>query len=49
MKWLNDPSTYENMGECDFRGCTEYTPDPHCPYRISSCILLHLCVFSHTG
>lgn len=24
MNWLNVPVLLENMGECDFRGCTEY-------------------------
>lgn len=24
MEWLNEVSTYENMGDCDFLGCTEF-------------------------
>lgn len=24
MKWLYYPTPYENMGDCDFKGCVQY-------------------------
>lgn len=49
MNWLNEPELYENMGECDFRGCIDFTLDPHCPYYIFGCIFKYDCILSHTG
>lgn len=38
MEWLNEITPYENMGDCDFLGCTGFKYNPSCPFDITFCI-----------
>lgn len=39
MQWLNEVTPYENMGDCDFLGCTEFEYDKNCPFKLEICFI----------
>lgn len=40
MFWLYRVSPLENMGDCDFKGCPTFTPNPHCFLFSDICLIV---------